>query len=388
MNKFNNTHDWERNIVLELNNEHEHACRMYKVYLRPIGIMLFDSENRWGEFDELTRTISISRKLVQNHPWHQVIGVLRHEMAHQLVSESRFSSRGIDCPHSERFREACKRLGIPEQFSKAGFDLQGSELDWRNEKRDEATEKILEKVRKLLALAGSSNEHEALLAMDRVRELYAKYNLESAKADADRAFVHHVICDGKKRMQAWHQKTIGILVEHFFVKVITFRQYNAKNGERDFAMELIGTRENVMMAEYVYYFLKNHLELLIEEVAGVKGKAFGRTARSSYRLGALNGFAEKLKRSESEPKASGAPNSMPGLTLIGQAIAKFKKDDHLEDYISEIYPRLGRHKRTSQRVDGEAFRAGHQAGQEMTLNKPLSSQMGNLGKELAQAKRD
>lgn len=349
--------------------------------------MLFDSETRWGEFDEPTRTISISRKLVKNHPWHQVIGVFRHEMAHQLVAESRYGSGVDDRPHSEQFRAACRRLGVPDQFAKAGLDLQGSDLDWRTEKRDEATEKILEKVRKLLALAGSSNEHEALLAMERVRELYAKYNLENAKTEASSAFVHLVICDGKKQMQAWHQKTIGILIEHFFVKVITFRQYNTKTCEHDFAIELIGSRENVLMAEYVYYFLQRHLELLVKDAAQVKGKRFGRTERSSYRLGALNGFAEKLKRAEREPVDTSAKSTNPGLTLIGRAIAKFKEDDLLDDYLSDIYPRLGRHKKTSHRVDSEAFREGHRAGRDMTLNKPLTSQMGNLGKLLSQAKR-
>ncbi len=95
----------------------------------------------------------------------------------------------------------------------------------------------------------------------------------------------------------------------------------------------------------------------------------------------------KLKRSETHNPAASASNTKAGLTLIGRAIAKFKEDDHLDDCLSDIYPRLGTRKSTSQRIDDEAFRAGHQAGREMTLNKPLTSQMGNQGKLLAQAKR-
>lgn len=387
MKTSKNIVDWERSIVLELNSEHEYACRIYRVNLRPIAIILFDSETHWGEFDDLTRTISISRKLVHNYPWHQVIGVFRHEMAHQLVAESRQYEVAAGRPHNDQFKEACKRLGVPDQFAKAGLDLQGSELDWRSEKRDEATEKILEKVRKLLALAGSSNEHEALLAMERVRELYAKYNLENTKTNSGNKFVHLVICNCKKQMQAWQLKTISILTEHFFVKVLTFRQYNAKTYERDFAIELIGSRENVLMAEYVYYFLQNHLDLLVKDVSKEKDKSFGRIEKSSYRLGALDGFAEKLKRSETENRISDTDNPKSGLTLIGRAVAKFNEDEQLDEYLSDIYPRLRSRKKTSQRVNDEAFRAGHQAGKGLTLNKPLTTQMGNLGKQLTQTKR-
>ncbi len=196
MTNFNGDVDWERTVVLELNREHEYICRVHKVNLRPIAITLFDSESFWGQFDNLTRTISISRKLVNEFPWHQVVGVFRHEMAHQFVAEQHATRFHSEKPHSELFKEACKRLGVPDQFAKAGLDLQSGNLDWRIEPRNEATEKILDKVKKLLALATSTNEHEALLAMERVRDLYAKYNLEHIATLKKESFVHLVVTHG------------------------------------------------------------------------------------------------------------------------------------------------------------------------------------------------
>jgi hypothetical protein len=370
--------EWERSIVLELRREHEYVCHFHKVRLRPVTILLFDSESRWGQFNELTRTISISIRLVLEHPWHQVVGIFRHEMAHQLVAENRTGAAGH--PHDEHFHDACRRLGVPDHFARAGVDLKQIELDWRSEKRDEATERILEKVRKLLALASSSNEHEALLAMERVRELYAKYNLENAQSES--MFFHVIICDGKKRMESWQQKAMSILMEHFFVKVITFRQFDPPSSERHFAIELIGTRENVWMAEYVYYFLQNHSQMLVQNMIETYGKDFGRIERSSYRLGILNGFDEKLRRAERVDEPNHSPHQRPGLTLIGQALAKFKRNPKLENYLGQIYPRLSSRRRSSHIVDDTAFAAGRQAGRSITLNKPLTQQSGNQGKLL------
>jgi hypothetical protein len=379
--------DWERAIVLELNREHEYACRIHRVNLRPIAITLFNSETVWGQFDGLTRTISISRKLVNEHPWHSVVGVFRHEMAHQLVAEERLTKPTTGRSHDELFKEACRRLGIPGQFARAGLDLQNCDLDWRHEPRDSGVEKILDKVKKLLALASSTNEHEALLAMARVRELYAKYNLDHVTTLSKEQFVHLVITHSKKRMQSWEQRIISILTEHFFVKVLFCQQFDPETGKHAPAVEIIGARENVLMAEYVYYFLRSQVEFLVTSTTE-SGMKFKRSERNSFRLGVLDGFAKKLKSAEKDPieTSHSTPANSRQLTVVGEALQKFHNDQGIEDYLSEIYPRLGRKRESAVEIDGQAFAAGHAAGKSITLNKPITSDMGNRGNLLSQAK--
>lgn len=381
MNELKDQFDLERAVVLELNREHEYVCRVHKINLRPIGITLFDSTQFWGQFDELTRTISISRRLVSEFTWAQVLGVFRHEMAHQYVAEQSANRHNSEGPHSVLFKDACRRLGVPDQFAKAGLNLQSDNLDWRNEARDEATEKILDKAKKLLALANSTNEHEAHLAMDRVRELYAKYNLEHMTTLAKKSFVHLVITRGKPRMESWEQRTISILTEHFFVQVLTFRQFEPKTGTRFHALELIGTRENVLMAEYVYHFLLVQVEFLLKK-ASASENGLERSERTSFRLGVLDGFDKKLKQTEKKTADQRSSTNSAALTVIGEALLKFRSDPQLEDYLSEIYPRLGHRRGSSYEIDDGAFAAGHAAGRSITLNKPISSEMGNQGKVL------
>src|ERR1700677_235196 len=104
MQNWNETFDWERAVIMELNREHESLSRVHKVILRPVAITLFDSETKWGQFDELTWTISISRKLVNEHPWAHVLGVFFHETAHQYVAEKRQTISNQEKPHGELFK--------------------------------------------------------------------------------------------------------------------------------------------------------------------------------------------------------------------------------------------------------------------------------------------
>lgn len=351
---------WERLVILELNQEYARICRVRQLRLRPLSIQLFDSQSVWGQFDHLSRSILLSRNLIKNHSWQDVLGVLNHEMAHQYVHE--MMSRDLsEKPHGESFQRACRILGVPAQYAKASVGLQSKSLDWKDDDSVSPQNRVILKAKKLLSLAQSSNEYEAGLAMRKVQELFAQYNLDQTHLSDRSQFVHLVMSNGKKRKTAWEQRIISILIESFFVEIILKKQFNAKTGEADQAFEMIGTRENVLMAEYVYYFLKQQLESLCK-----KANPSTRSQKSSYRLGILEGFAEKLK---------GSPSVVtnPSQSVIERALVQFKNDPFLEKYLKEIYPKLTLKRNSSRLVDTPAFLAGQQVGQKLILHKPLAS---------------
>ena len=348
---------WERTVLLELGREYSNICRDRALTLRPASLRLFDSESLWGQFDALTRNLSISRKLVQNHSWEKVLGVLRHEMAHQYVYENS-PYEHEEKPHGDLFQQACKKIGVPAPFTKARVGFQDASLDWKEDETDDTQERILDKVKKLLALASSKNEFEAALAMKKVQELYAQYNLDRAETSDRMQYVHHVIANGKKRQTAWEQRIISILLEYFFVEIIIIQQFDSKTGEKNQAFEMIGTRENVLMAEYVYYFLTNQVEYLLEQ-----SSSNTRSEKASFRLGLLEGFAEKLS----------TKSSATNPTVITKALQKFKSDPNLKNYLKEIYPRLRLRKHSSRIIDPNAFQSGKHEGQKLVLNKPIEN---------------
>jgi hypothetical protein len=305
-----------------------------------------------------------------------VIGILKHEMAHQWLDETGMG-RGQGRPHGGSFRLACRMLGVPEEFSHASADLQSLSPDWKQRPRDEQTDKLMDKVRKLLALGTSSNEHEALLAMNKVRELYARYDLAHREASQGaRRYSSVMVSPGKKRLEAHVSKVVGILVGHFFVQAIYHRMFDPEAGEYMRSIELIGTRENVLMAEYVYHFLLRETEVLLDEIVRKRGASLSRVERKSCRLGILEGFAEKLRAAERPAPASGEAT---GLSVIGQALQRFRGDPDLDSYIAEIYPRLSTRSGSRSMMDPTAFDAGREAGKSLTLRKPVASSDGNRG---------
>lgn len=377
------TAQWERLIVLELNREHEAIYYNHKIKLKPISIVLFDSENRWGEYNSQSRTISISRKLIFSHPWSHVIGVFLHEVAHQYVDE--YFPNATSGPHGIEFQRACQKLGIPKQFSYAGLDLQNCEIDWKLSSTNIELEKVLDKTKKLLALGNSANEHEAHLAMEKVRQLYAKYNLDhNLSYQKENDFVHLVINYNKKKLASWEKRIITILSEHFFVKIILISYFNVNRSERFPAVEIIGTKENVLMAEYVFYFLKQQTESLLNDALSFKKINTSLVAKNSFRLGVLEGFDKKLLESQyqikmpCDPTQKNIPNRNE-LTLVGEALSQFKNNNNLSEYIDQIFPRLRSGTKSKYTQNSQAFAAGQSAGKDITLKKPLTSPSTNKG---------
>jgi hypothetical protein len=380
VNPSNLTQEWERTVLLELQREHARICKDRKIFLRPLLLRIEEIEGAWARYDSWTRTLCFSRKLIQQHSWFQVLGVLRHQMAHQYLHENSFAQlkeSGFEKKSwDEKFRAACRRLGVPPQFAKLGGRLAHQDLDWRNEKQNAETERILERIRKLLSLAQSTSEHEALLAMNRVREIYARHNLERLSNRSKDEFVHWVISTGKKRFDAWELKVLSILIAFFFVRVLTLEQFEAQTGEKKQAFELIGTRENVLMAEYVYRFLCQQIEQILAQNPKLRGRKLSRLEKNSYRLGILDGFAKKL----SSTLRPAAPTAVEAKALmVVQALTQFQKDPLLAEYLSDMYPHLGRRFPSAATIDAKAFEAGHKAGGEITLHKPLNERAGGFG---------
>ena len=115
-----------------------------------------------GEWDEHRRLIRISEALIQRGQFSEITFVLKHETAHQIVSEL-YGIKSATA-HGEAFRRACRLLKISPD---AQLCLDAI--------RDEC--KVTDRVRKLMALGSSSNQHEAERALTKAHELMLKHNI-------------------------------------------------------------------------------------------------------------------------------------------------------------------------------------------------------------------
>lgn len=367
----------ETHWTRQLYREFEETIWYHKVSMRPPVIQIADLGNRWGLWDPFFRTITLARRLFTEHSWDVVLEILKHEMAHQYVAE--VLNVPHDNTHGEAFKIACERLGVAPWAAKSAGEIPRVIPTLRERVLHPDDEKLLIRAEKLLALAQSGNEHEALLAMQRVQELYAKHGIERLRSNRAGSMDSLVIARGRKRMEPHEAMIYSLLNKHFFVKVVHTHLYDAKKLERFKAAELLGTRENLLMAEYVFYFLLRQCEALWLNHKKAH-RASGRLKRS-YQLGILHGFSEKLESHKAQAKVS----REMGLSRDEEKSLIVTKSEELRDYVRLRFPRIATTSRSSARVDGSTFASGKSAGQNITLQKPISGGRPGFGGYLSQS---
>lgn len=353
--------------------EYEEICWSYGVDLNPPVFEITGSRKEIGSYHSETRTIRLSRYLITENSWMVTLQVLKHEMAHQLCSEL-FKSR--DKGHGADFQRACDLLGIEVEYRLATSSL--PELEKKLMKGaaiSETGRKFIDKVEKLFSLAGSPNENEATLAMQKANELIEKYNLRFFDGGVERDFGHVVINRKRKRIESYQRHICRILQDFFFVRVVMSSLYDPKTDQNYKIIEILGTRENVLIGEYCYFFLENKL-LSLWAHNRHKFNRSARTEKNSYFLGLLAGFYDKLKNQGGK---------IAGKTKADEAraIVPISGDRELDKYVGSRFPRLQKASRRSAKIYKNTYNDGMSTGRTITLVKGVAGESTQSGRFLA-----
>jgi len=352
-------HDYLRLWGEQLLREHQLICWQHRVTLSTPLIEIGDALGYWGKWWPGRRTIVISARLIRQHPWEVVLNVFRHEMAHQLVSESHGQTRA----HGDLFLAACEKLGVPPEYRRAGGALAEHQA-LPDPTGQDKTRALLEKVRKLLALSESANEHESLLAMRKAREIIAQHGLMTPGSPSE--YCTLAINLGGKKIAGHHRAIASILIEHFQVEVVLASTFDANACTTCKCLDLIGRPGQVKVAEYIFHFLENRLESLWERQRQTRTGG-GRTAKNSYRLGVLKGFREKLAEKTLPGRDGEFP--LPSGTVSHLPVPQNNPDR--DRFLAWRYPRLRNTRGRSVTIDREHYQAGQEDGRRLELRAGL-----------------
>jgi len=312
-------------------------------------IELVPSRARLGRWVEATRTIELSRPLVLEQPWGVVIEVLKHEMAHQYVTEV-LGDRD-ETPHGPRFRAICERLGI--DGAAAGLPEQAPSAEHR---------KVGDRIARLLALAESPNVHEAEAAMAAAQRLLLKHNIELRDARVELGYVFRHLGTPTGRTTEAERVLSLLLGKHFFVEAIWISVYRPREGKRGSVLEICGTPDNVEIAEYVHGYLVSTAERLWREhktALGIRGDRDRRT----FLAGVMSGMSEKLAREAKKSEEAG---------LVWVA------DGDLGKYFRRRHPHV-RHIRYAGQRRSEAYAHGKEAGRQIVIHRGIRGATGERG---------
>lgn len=331
---------WERINRRELNNQ-----------LRAPTFALDEASSRLGRWEATSRTIGISTEHLLTATWLDVELTVRHEMAHQIVCEL-FDSPHAP-PHGQLFARACAMLKIDSSPRAAAVEIPPE------------TQRVLDRVRKLMKLGQSPNPHEAQAAVAAANRLLLRHNVDLADAEqgAKRAAGHTWRWLGRPRGRVGldHRLISSILNEHFFVSCVWVRTSRPADDRDVRVLEVMGSPHNLDLAEYVHAYLHRTLDDLWARYRAARAagsRRGGNALRNEYRVGVLMGFRDHLREVQVSAREE------EGLVWLG--------DPALEEFVSYRYPRLRTMRRSSYR-HGDAHDAGRADGRELRIRPGMGT---------------
>ncbi len=319
-------------------------------------ISIRDLKNRHGYWSPARKEIVLSRSLVLNHSWDAVCEVFYHEMAHQMAHQ--VFKAYEETSHGPAFQEACYHL-------RANPDASGRypPLDERfSESRLSEQDKILMRVKKLLALAQSQNRHEAESAMAKAHELIARHNIDIIEKNRHRRFMSIFLSRPALRHTRDLYAMASLLESFYFVKCIWIPSYVIEKEKMGRVLEITGTLQNLKVASYVFEVIRNYIESEWKKYNKKRGLNFYR--KTDYAVGIIRGFQRKL---ESQKISMNIPENLPDRSFALTTL----RDPQLENHYRYRYPRITRINSGRSNADITVISDGIKSGKKLVISKGI-----------------
>lgn len=230
--------------------------------------------------------------------------------------------------------------------------------------------KIIDRIRKLLAASHSDNEHEAALAAQRAADLMTEYHLTEAElrlennAKKAEPILEAVTIEGKlqKKRVAWKE-----LIADGVAKSLGCHLYLGKFGPT-----VMGRESACAAWSYTCQYLFNEVERLAEEawleecvVAAIAGHT-RRKWKNSFRVGCAQSIIMRLYEGV-EQKAPADPSQKALMVL---------KDDEKE--VENVYQNMSAEWGKASMIGLVSNRTGYKAGLEVGADLELNQAKGAL----------
>lgn len=216
---------------------------------------------------------------------------------------------------------------------------------------------IIAKIQKLLALANSSNEHEAALAAAHAQRLLSEHNLAMADIESEQK------PQSADKVEATVSKTLPKWVRHLSVGVCTAFDCQAIHHPATGKMTFIGVGADVQIAAYTFSYLDKTVRRLCSRYMAVHvsrdlPNRHRELKRQSYYLGAVSTINNRLR----EQKAV-TPTTPGALVPVKEGLIKKAMND-----LGPI--RTVRSRRSY--IDSHAYTKGQQDGHNVGINKGIT----------------
>ena len=230
-----------------------------------------------------------------------------------------------------------------------------------------STDKIIDKVKKLLRLSTSDNPNEAALAAAMAQKLIDQHQLDTAllALDGVEAETNEEIEDFGGRGAWLDEKNatwkgrLGLVIAH-----LNGCQVYVHSGR----LSIIGRPSDVDTVRYLYGYLTYE----VNRLANQAGKGCGRVWNNNYRLGVVDTIKSKLREQsqkfKDEARQAVGSNSQ-ALVRVDQALAKIDSRSKEAAAWGKLHLNLRSRSCGRSQADAGARNAGREAGKSITINR-------------------
>lgn len=214
---------------------------------------------------------------------------------------------------------------------------------------------IADKIKKLLRLARSANEHEATLALMRARDLALKHSLSVEELDLEKDLepIGEQLFKVGRRISFEHKMATAFAREYFSVGAFIDRNAGG--------IVIVGETHSRLIAEYVIEFLVNRIRRGAAEFRKQEARArrkWSNTKKANY----IRGFFYALHSKFDAPIAQ-LPESQSQTALATV--------DRIKGYIFNKYGKLTVGRGKAARRNRSAMAAGFDQGKNTDIHTPL-----------------
>lgn len=231
------------------------------------------------------------------------------------------------------------------------------------------TDKILDKIRKLLALSERNNSpEEAAAAAALAADMLFEHKLSMADVETPDEYEDSLgSIDFQCAGAVWKTSLVHGVSRAFYCRGCTVAKRDPEtNGQK--IVRIVGKLSDVQSASYMAAYLINEIDQLAKQHAGN-----GRRWTNSFKVGAVSTVLNRLdeQKKAQEVKVAAAPAGT-ALVLRNDAVA-------VQHYFRQLFPRTVSGSRM-RATSGDGFSAGKEAGAGISLGggKGLGAQAKQL----------
>jgi len=236
--------------------------------------------------------------------------------------------------------------------------------------------KIIDKIKKLISLSTSSNEHEAALAASMAQDLLNKYNLSMTEVERNEEEVGEegIYLGGK--VPTWVGQLFLNVGKMFNLKTIISYSGGSRysNKGRKAIYNWIGTELDRQTSKFIFEYLRETIERLSENYAskemkyGFHKRGSKLSIKRSYQLGAFYSLRDNIdKMIKEKMEATKVESSSSALVHL-----KNQKDIAVQSYMAKKYPVLGVKKTSGSIGDLAGYNQGSIDGKSISINKGVN----------------